>query len=99
MLDHYSIDEIEMVMAYELGHHVHRHIADSILAQSAVILVALYLSSLTLSWGVVQMGFRDIADVAAFPLLALVVGAFTVLARPIGHAYSLLQSVSRACRR
>src|SRR2546427_2472658 len=39
LLENYSPDEIEAVLAHELGHHVHRHIFKSILMQAAVTFV------------------------------------------------------------
>src|SRR5206468_6605369 len=38
LLANYSPDEIEAVLAHELGHHVHRHIAKAILAQVGITL-------------------------------------------------------------
>ena len=39
LLDNYTPDEIEAVLAHELGHHVHRHILKSIFVQAAITLV------------------------------------------------------------
>ena len=36
LLDNYSDDEIEAVLAHELGHHAHRHILKSILVQAGI---------------------------------------------------------------
>ena len=36
LLDNYTQDEIEAVLAHELGHHVHRHILKSIFVQAAI---------------------------------------------------------------
>src|SRR3984893_1080436 len=36
LLDNYSDDEIEAVLAHELGHHVHRHILKSIFVQAGI---------------------------------------------------------------
>src|SRR5438552_6069551 len=38
LLADYSADEIEAVLAHELGHHVHRHIFKSILVQAGITL-------------------------------------------------------------
>jgi STE24 endopeptidase len=76
MLSDYSDDEIEGVMAHELGHHHYGHIARNIVLQSAVIFVGFFLADLFLRQGSRLFGFNGPADLAAFPLLAL---AFTVL--------------------
>src|SRR5947209_2165505 len=36
LLDNYTPDEIEAVLAHELGHHAHKHILKSILVQAAI---------------------------------------------------------------
>ncbi len=38
LLDNYTADEIEAVLAHELGHHVHRHILKSIFVQAVITL-------------------------------------------------------------
>src|SRR5205823_8627275 len=39
LLQNYSDDEIEAVLAHELGHHVHRHILKSIAVQAGISLL------------------------------------------------------------
>lgn len=88
ILNHYSPEEIEVIMAHELGHHVHRDIAKLIAVQSATILAGFFLVDLVLRFSVPYFGFSGIADVAAFPLLALVLGALAFLLEPMSNAYS-----------
>jgi len=88
ILDQYSPEEIEVIMAHELGHHVHRDIAKLIALESATIVVGFYLVHLVLKASVPYFGFNGVADVAAFPLLALVLGAFALLLNPLTTAYS-----------
>ncbi len=49
LLANYSTDEIEAVLAHELGHHVHRHIFKSILVQAAITFVGFWASQLGLA--------------------------------------------------
>ncbi len=88
LLDNFSADEIETVLAHELGHHVHGDMIKGILVQSALTLGGLWLASLALEWGVVFFGFEGVADVAAMPWLALVLGAFGLITMPLSNAYS-----------
>jgi len=88
LLADYTPDEIETILAHELGHHVHRDILWGLVVDSALTLGGLYLANLGLRWGVRFFGFQGIADVAAFPLLAMVMGAFGVIAMPLGNTYS-----------
>lgn len=84
----YGPDEIETILAHELGHQVQRDIWWGLLFQSALTLIGLYLAHLVLSWGVRAMGFAGLDDIAALPLLALVMGGFMALTTPLGNAFS-----------
>ncbi|HEY48674.1 MAG TPA: M48 family metallopeptidase [Dehalococcoidia bacterium] len=87
LLQEYTPEEIEVIMAHELGHHRHRDIARLIVAQSALMLLGFYLVNLTLRWAVPKLGFDGISDVAALPLLILVLAAFVLVAAPLANAY------------
>ncbi|MBI3286418.1 MAG: M48 family metallopeptidase [Chloroflexi bacterium] len=85
---HYSADEIEVVLAHELAHHVHGDIPRGIAVQSALTLAALYLAHLALRWGVSAFGFQSVADMASIPWLALVMGGAMLVSTPLVNAYS-----------
>jgi Zn-dependent protease with chaperone function len=84
----YSVDEIETILAHELGHQVHRDIPLGIAFQSIVTLIGLYLAHLGLQAGVRIFGFEGVADIAAFPLFAAVMGVFGLVTMPLGNAWS-----------
>ncbi len=88
LLKDYEADEIETVLAHELGHHVHGDIWCGIAVQTALTLVGLFLADRLLRWGVAYFAFEGLADVAAFPLVVLAVGGIAVLAMPLANAYS-----------
>jgi STE24 endopeptidase len=88
LINEFTPDEIETVLAHELGHQVHRDIPIGILVESLITLVGLYLASLGLEWGVSALGLAGIADVAGIPLLVLVMGAFGLLVMPLGNVFS-----------
>jgi STE24 endopeptidase len=88
MLQRYPPEEIEVVMAHELGHHRHGDIVRLMLAQSALMLLGFYLINLTLNWAVPRLDMSGISDVAALPLLALVGAAFALVLMPLSNAYS-----------
>ena len=88
LLQQYTPEEIEVIMAHELGHHRHRDIARLITAQSALMLLGFYLANLALRWAVPVLDFDSISDVAALPLLALALVAFAIVATPLANAYS-----------
>ncbi|HXJ88018.1 MAG TPA: M48 family metallopeptidase [Candidatus Binatia bacterium] len=88
LLDNYTPDEIEAVLAHELGHHVHRHILKSILVQAAITFVGFWAANLTLHYAVDHHMFEELSDFANLPLLALVSVVLSFLLMPALNAYS-----------
>jgi Zn-dependent protease with chaperone function len=89
LLQNYSADEIEAVLAHELGHHVHRHILKSILVQAAVTFAGFWLGSEVLRYALDHVRwFETLSDFANLPLLVLVSTALSVLLMPVLNAYS-----------
>jgi len=90
LLDNYSSDEIEAVLAHELGHHVHRHILKSIFVQAAVTFVGFFAANWTLHSAIDHhlFNFVQISDFADLPLLALVSVVLSFVLMPALNAYS-----------
>jgi len=88
LLDNYTPDEIEAVLAHELGHHVHRHILKSIFVQAAITLFGFWAANWTLHYAVDQHMFEELSDFANLPLLALVSVVLSFVLMPAMNAYS-----------
>lgn len=89
LLQNYSHDEIEAVLAHELGHHVHKHIFKSILLQMSVTFVGFWAANQALLYATDQMhAFDMLSDFANLPLLVLVSAALSLLLVPALNAYS-----------
>ena len=89
LLDHYSDDEIEAVLAHELGHHVHKHILKAILVQAGITLFGFWLANEVLRYAVERRDmFAGMADFANLPLLVLVSTVLSFLLMPAMNAYS-----------
>jgi len=89
LLDNYSPEEIEAVLAHELGHHVHRHILKSIGVQAIVTLVGFWGANLVLHVAVDRWHmFETLSDFANMPLLILVATLLSLLLMPALNAYS-----------
>ena len=88
LLDNYTPEEIEAVLAHELGHHVHRHILKSILVQAVITLAGFWAANWTLHYAVDQRWFEEMSDFANLPLLALVSVVLSFLLMPALNAYS-----------
>jgi STE24 endopeptidase len=89
LLDNYSDDEIEAVLAHELGHHVHRHILKSIFVQAGITFCGFYLANEVLRFAVERRNmFETMSDFASLPLLILVSTVLSFLLMPALNAYS-----------
>jgi STE24 endopeptidase len=89
LLQNYSDDEIEAVLAHELGHHVHGHILKSIVVEALVTLVGFWAANQVLRYAIDQQKmFEHMSDFANLPLLVLVSTGLSVLLMPALNAYS-----------
>ena len=88
LLADHSDDEIEVILAHELAHHVHRDMWTGIAVETALMTFAFFLADLVLSAGVGRFGITGKADVAALPLVALAGGAASIALSPLANALS-----------
>ncbi len=88
LLEHHTPEEIETIVAHELGHYVHRDIPLAIVMESALTLVSLWAVNEVLVWATPLAGFRGLADFANLPLVMLVVTAVSLVALPLVNGYS-----------
>jgi STE24 endopeptidase len=87
LIDEFTPDEVETVLAHELGHHVHRDIPLLMAVGTLLTLGGLYLASLGLNWAVSALGLQGVADIAGLPALGLVLGAYGLFTQPLGNAF------------
>ena len=89
LLENYSDDEIEAVLAHELGHHVHRHIPKSIGVQAGITLLGFWAANAVLHYALERYHiFETLSDFANLPLLVLVFTSLSVLLMPVLNGYS-----------
>ena len=88
LLAEYSEDEIEVILAHEIAHHVHHDIRNAFIAESALLVMAMYAGAVTLMFGWQRLGLTGIQDTAGLPALVLAAGALTMLATPMVNAVS-----------
>jgi STE24 endopeptidase len=89
LLANYTTDEIEAVLAHELGHHVHRHIFKSILVQAGITFVGFWAANAVLHYAVDRRHvFETLSDFADLPLLLLLATVLSFLVLPLLNAYS-----------
>jgi Zn-dependent protease with chaperone function len=88
MLAQYSDDEIEVVLAHELAHHVHHDIWRAIAAEAAILLLGFLAAAYALTWLSPAVGLRGPDDPGGVPLMALALGAAAVISAPLAMAAS-----------
>ena len=91
LLDRFSPDEIEVIFAHEVGHHVHGHISKMILAGLVYSAGSFYLCDrLMAAWVVWWDGRFDYGSLPIYtlPLLMLAVTVLSMLLEPLQNAVS-----------
>jgi STE24 endopeptidase len=88
LLAHYTDDEIEVILAHELGHHAHRDIRNGLLLESLLIVISFGAAALALHGLWRQLSLSGPTDVAGLPLLLIVGGGISLLSRPAVNALS-----------
>lgn len=97
LLDSYSPDEIQSVFAHELGHHVYYHVWKMLAVGAVTGFSGFALCHYVLSKAIVVLGYQHIHDIAAFPVVCLVLGVFGFFLMPIQNGFS--RRLERACDR
>jgi STE24 endopeptidase len=99
LLREFTDDEIEVVFAHEVGHHVYHHLPKLLTIQVLLATLGLFLADRVLVALAGLLHYRGTAtlvawqDPSALPLLLVVLSAFTLLMMP------LLNGISRAFER
>jgi STE24 endopeptidase len=88
MLKDYSDDEIEVVLAHELAHHVHHDIWTALALETFVVAAALYGAHAAAIAAAARLGLRGPSDLAALPVMVLAGGAVSLLLAPLSNAWS-----------
>ena len=83
LLQSYSDDEIEVILAHELAHHVHHDLWTGLALETGVVAAALLIGHVAIT----AAGY-GLASVASLPLLVLAAGAVSLMLTPIGTAWS-----------
>lgn len=84
----YSADEIEVVLAHELAHHVHGDVWRALVWEGVILGGSLLAARMVLPAAGPELGLRGAADLAGLPLLLLVGLAVTTVGLPLVNAAS-----------
>ncbi|OIO80665.1 MAG: hypothetical protein COW11_01230 [Candidatus Omnitrophica bacterium CG12_big_fil_rev_8_21_14_0_65_43_15] len=88
LLDNFTDDEIEVVLAHELGHHKKWHIWKLFAFGTVATFIGLYTTNAVMKECLLFFGFNDISDIGAFPIFCLLLLLFSVLLMPLQNVFS-----------
>jgi STE24 endopeptidase len=88
LLEQFTPEEIEVVFAHEVGHHVHKHLPKMIVVSVLLSLAGFWLVDLVLRSAAGGLGYAGFADPAALPLVLLVLTLFGLVLSPAQNALS-----------
>jgi Zn-dependent protease with chaperone function len=88
LLTSYSDDEIEVVLAHELSHHVHHDLWRGMALQAALLVVTFAAAHLALGSLTVPLGLAGPDDPAGLPLLLVIGGACSLVFMPLTNGLS-----------
>jgi STE24 endopeptidase len=88
LLAEHSDEEIEVILAHELAHHVYRDIWSAILVETVLIALGCFVADRVLGMFAVSAGLTGKGDVAGLPLLVLALGGVSLALMPIANALS-----------
>jgi STE24 endopeptidase len=88
LLEQFTPEEIEVVFAHEVGHHVHRHLPKMVVISVVLSTVGFWLADVVLRMLAQPLGYEAFNDPAALPLVLLVLMLFGVVLAPAQNALS-----------
>lgn len=88
LISEFSADEIETVLAHELGHHVNHDVAWLIGGGTVLTALGLFLVSRAMVWAIAVFGFTGASDPAGFPALMILFSLYQLITMPIENAFS-----------
>jgi STE24 endopeptidase len=88
LLAQFTPEEIEVVFAHEVGHHVHRHLPKMIAINVVLSLIGFWLVHVVLTTSAQWLGYTGLTDPAALPLLLFIIAIFGLTLSPALAALS-----------
>jgi STE24 endopeptidase len=83
LIDKFTHDEIEAVFAHEVGHYVHKHMLVGIITGTIASYLSLFIAHQIYNGLLTPLGYNAQADLAALPLLSLILTIISLVSSPI----------------
>jgi len=77
--------EIEVVMAHELGHHVKKDVWKMMVVQTVLVFISFFVIDLALDTWIDSLELRGVSDIAGLPLVITVSVVVSLIALPIAN--------------
>ena len=94
LIQNFTPEEIEAVVAHELGHYKNRDILKTIAVNTVVIFFSFFVVDKVLKAALIKTGGMAIYDIAAFPVFVLSMTLLSLFMAPALNAYSRLIEVA-----
>ncbi|HEV2750621.1 MAG TPA: M48 family metallopeptidase [Gemmatimonadales bacterium] len=95
LLKRCTLPEIEATMGHEMGHYVLHHAYNAVLFFGVLTVLAFAFMRWGIAWALARWGdrwqLRGVDDVAALPLLAVLLGIYGFVLTPVTNTYSRTQ--------
>jgi len=88
LVKEFQPDEVEAVLAHELGHHAAGDVWRALMVQGVLTVAAMWVADRVLAAGASALGLFGPADVAGLPLLGLVTMVVSILSLPLVNGWS-----------
>jgi STE24 endopeptidase len=88
LLENYSHDEIETVIAHEFGHQKRKHLIKNVAVGTITSFLTFYLTAKLYSGSIGWFGFESITEVGAIPLISFWLIIIGVVQTPLGNILS-----------
>jgi Zn-dependent protease with chaperone function len=90
LLADYSDEEVEVILAHELGHHAHRDVVKAVIAQTFVLMASFGAAAAVMNAAVAisRLKLTGASDVAGLPLIVFVAGGVALALTPLTQALS-----------
>jgi len=88
LLENFSEDEIETVLAHEFGHYKHKHIIKNLFIGTVTSFLTFFIMAKLYELSLPWFGFSEITQVSALPILSVWAMLIGLITTPIGNIIS-----------
>lgn len=88
LLNNFSIDQVETVIAHELGHYKRKHITKNIILSTINSFALFFIIAIMHTYFISVLGFNSISQISSFPLIVLFAVLLSLIEQPFFNAIS-----------